>query len=159
MKSKTVTLWQVSSRDTVAFVARLLLFFVWLVLLAVIVYVNLGGKKPEESPAEIAFIMASFTAAFLLVIQVRRTKIEKLLKKGTQVTAELVHYSRFQFFTTVGVHFTWRGRLEKKMVQFPSVRTTRILKNRERVVLMVDQDDPGRLIIRELYERENAQVH
>ena len=156
MKSKTVTIWRVSSCDSVAFVARLLLIFVWLVLLAVIFYVSLGGRRPAESPTEIAFIMASFTAAFLIVILSRRTKIDRLMRNGIQVKAELVDYSCFQLFITVTVNFTFQGRLEKKMVQVPSGRSVRGLKDRKHVNLTVDPEDPGRLVIIELYEN-NAQ--
>ena len=155
MKNWRVTIRQVSSCDSVAFVARLLFILVWLVLFAVVVYVGLGGRKPAESPAEIAFIMASFTAAFILVILSRRAKIDRLMKSGTRVRAEVIGYSRFMFFVTVSVHFTWEDRPEKKMVQVPSGHSARALKDRKHVDLAVDPMDPGRFVIRELYENKD----
>jgi hypothetical protein len=156
VKKRSVTLRQVSSCDTVAFVARLLLIFVWLLPLATAVYMGLGGKKPEESPAEILFIMASLSAGFLLVILARRAQVEKLVREGISVRAAISHYSRYQFFINIGVDFIWRGELKKRMVQIPATSATGILKNREEVTLMIDPEDYRRLVFKELYTGEHG---
>jgi hypothetical protein len=156
MKNRLVTLRQVSSCDTVAFVARLLLIFTWIVLLLMVGFMATGAKKPEESPAEIAFIMACFSTAFLLVILARRAKVEKLIRDGTPAPATLNHYSHYLFFITVGVDFNWREEPKKRMVQLPAAGVTGVLKNREHVTLMIDPEDHRRLIIKELYAGEQG---
>lgn len=154
MNNGPVTIRQVSSCDTVAFVARLLLIFVWVASLIMLVYMNLGGSKPKESPAEIVFILACFTAAFMAVILARRAKVEKLVREGTPVPATLSRPSRFQFFITVGVNFKWRGESIKRVVQLPAVRATEAIRDMERFTLMVDPEDHRRFVIRELYMAE-----
>ena len=151
MSSRKLTLKQVSSCDTVAFVARLMLFFVWLMLFAMILFIAAGGKRPKESPSEIALGMAFLSAVFLMIIVVRRNSLSRLTAKGTSVQAELYLASHYQFFMTLGFHYVWRGQAIKRTVQIPYVKATRFIEDRKQVVLIVDQDDPRRFIIGDLY--------
>ena len=151
MNGKSITLRQVSSCDTVAFVARTLLISVWVLLSAILIYARLSGRKPEESPAEIAFIMATFSAAFLAVILSRRAKVKRLVREGTPVRGAVSSCSRYQFFVNIGVDFTWRGQPVKRVIQLPAVSAATSIMSRGHVTLMVDPEHPQRMVIRELY--------
>jgi hypothetical protein len=151
MSNPKLTLRQVSSCDTVAYVARLMLLFAWLMLFALILYIAAGGKKPVESPGEIALGMTVLTAAFLLVIAVRRNSLSRLAAEGIPVSAELFHTSHYQFFMTLGLHYMWRGVAMKKTVQIPYGSATRFIEGREQVILIIDRDDPRRFIIGDIY--------
>ena len=151
MSSPKLTLIQVSSRDTVAYVARLMLIFAWTILLALPLFIAASGKKSQESPGEIALGMAVITAAYLLIIVVRRKSLSRLAAEGTPVPAELYHASHYQFFLTLGFHYTWRGQTMKKMVQVPYGKATRFMEGREQAILIVDKDKPRRFVIGDLY--------
>jgi len=151
VSDKKLTLWQVSSRDNIAFVARLMLMFAWLMLIIFILYIAAGGEKPKESPGEIALGMGLITAAYLLIITARRNRLGRLAREGVPVQAELFHTSHYQFFMALGFNYTWHGVSMKKRVQIPYGSATRFMEDRKQAVLIIDRDNPRRFVIGDLY--------
>jgi len=144
---------KVSSRDAIAFTAKLFIIMTWLMMLTIGISIAAGGRKPKETPGEIALGMAFITAALLTVIVIRRNSISRSLSAWTPARAEIFHSSHVQFFITVGLLYTWRGKELKRTVQVPAGKTTKFLVDRKEVTLLVDPERPRRIIIGELYGR------
>ena len=150
---RKISLMEVSSRDGIAFTAKLFIIMTWLILITIGVSIAAGGRKPKESPLEIALGMAFITAAFLMVIVIRRNSIARSLSAWTPARAEIFHSAHVQFFITVGLLYSWRGREYKRTLQVPAGKATKFLVDRKEVTLLVDPDNPRRIIIGEIYGR------
>jgi len=150
-RGRKLTLMQVSSRDGLAFTARLLLVMIWLMLLAIAYAVYSGGQRPKESPQEIILGMVLITAALTMVLVIRRNEINRRLSRSIPVPARIYHSAHVQFFITVGLLYEWHGREMKRTVQVPAGKSTKFLKEREEVILLVDPEDPKKVMIGDLY--------
>ena len=150
---RKISLMEVSSRDGIAFTARLLIIMTWLMIIVIGVSIAAGEQKPKESPGEIALGMAFITAALLMVIVVRRNSIARSLSAWSPARAQIYHSAHVQFFITVGLLYTWRGKELKRTVQVPAGKATKFLVDRKDVTILVDPDSPRRIIIGELYGR------
>ena len=153
---RKISLMEVSSRDGIAFTAKLFIIMTWLMMATIGVSIAAGGRKPKESPVEIALGMAFITAAFLMVIVIRRNSISRSLSAWTPARAQIFHSAHVQFFITVGLLYEWRGRELKRTVQVPAGKATKFLVDRKEVTLLVDPDKPRRVIIGEVYGREGV---
>ena len=150
---RKISLMEVSSRDGIAFTAKLLIIMTWLMMITIGVSIAAGGRKPKESPVEIALGMAFITAAFLMIIVVRRNSIARSLSAWSPARAEIYHSAHVQFFITVGLLYEWRDSELKRTVQVPAGKATKFLVDRKEVTLLVDPDNPRRIVIGELYGR------
>ena len=155
---RKISLMEVSSRDGIAFTARLLIIMTWLMIIVIGVSIAAGEQKPKESPGEIALGMAFITATFLMVIVIRRNSIARSLSAWTPARAEIFHSAHVQFFITVGLLYSWRGREYKRTLQVPAGKATKFLVDRKEVTLLLDPDNPRRIIIGELYGRGGEEV-
>ena len=155
---RKISLMEVSSRDGIAFTAKLFIIMTWLILITIGVSIAAGGRKPKESPLEIALGMAFITAAFLMVIVIRRNSIARSLSAWTPARAQIFHSAHVQFFITVGFLYSWRGKELKRTLQVPAGKATKFLVDRKEVTLLVDPDNPRRIIIGELYGRGGEEV-
>jgi hypothetical protein len=144
---------EVSSRDAVAFTAKLLIIMTWLMMITIGVSMAMGGRKPKESPVEIALGIAFITAVLLMVIVIRRNRINQRLSTWTPVPAQIFHSAHVQFFITVGLLYEWRGREFKRTLQMPAGKATKFLVDRKEVTLLLDPDNPRRVVIGEVYGR------
>jgi hypothetical protein len=142
---------EVSSRDAIAFTAKLLIIMTWLMMLTIGISIAAGGRKPKESPAELALGIAFITATLLMVVVIRRNSINRRLTAWTPVQAKIFHSAHVQFFITLGFLYSWRGSEMKRTVQVPAGKATKLLVDREEVTLLVDPENPRRVIIGEVY--------
>jgi hypothetical protein len=110
-----------------------------------------GEQKPKESPGEIALGMVFITVALLMVIVIRRNSISRSLSAWSPARAQIFHSAHVQFFITVGLLYTWRNKELKRTVQVPAGKATKFLVDRKEVTLLVNPDNPRRIIIGELY--------
>jgi hypothetical protein len=150
---RKISLMEVSSRDAVTFTAKLLIIMTWLMMITIGVSIAAGGRKPKESPVEIALGMAFITVALLMVIVIRRKSIARSLSTWSPVRAEIFHSAHVQFFITVGLLYSWRDKEFKRTVQVPAGKATKFLVDRKEVTLLVDPDNPRRVVIGEIYGR------
>jgi hypothetical protein len=148
---RKINLMEVSSRDGIAFTARLLIIMSWFMMLVIGIFIAAGEQKPKESPGEIALGMAFVTAALLTVIVIRRNTSNQRLSTWTPARAEVFHSTQVQFFITVGFLYTWRGKELKRSIQVPAGKATRFLLDRKEVTLLVDPENPRRFITGEVY--------
>ena len=150
---RKISLMEVSSRDGIAFTAKLFIIMTWLMMMVIVFSIAAGEQKPKESPGEIALGMAFITAALLMVIVVRRNSIVRSLSAWSPARAQIYHSAHVQFFITVGLLYTWRGKELKRTVQVPAGKATKFLVDRNEVTLLVNPDNPRRIIIGEIYGR------
>ena len=151
-RGRKITLMEVSSRDGIAFTARLMIIMTWLMIIAISFSIAAGGQKPKESPGEILLGMVFITAVLLMVIAIRRNTIYRRLSTSTPVPAKIFHSAQVQFFITVGLLYEWRGRELKRTIQVPAGKATKFLVDREEVTLLVDRENPRKVIIGEVYQ-------
>lgn len=148
---RRISLMEVSSRDAIAFTAKLFIIMTWLMMVVIVISIAAGEQKPNESPGEIALGMAFITAALLMIIVIRRNSISRRVNTWTPVQAKIYHSAHVQFFITVGLLYTWRDKELKRTVQVPAGKATKFLVDRKEVTLLVNPDNPRRIIIGELY--------
>ena len=157
-KLERVTLLEVSSRDAIAFTAKLLIIMTWLMIIAIAFAVSSGGQKPKESPGEIALGMAVITAALLLVIVIRRNIISRRLSTWRPVQAKIFHSAHVQLFITVGLLYYWHGKELKRTIQVPAGKATKFLNDRKEVTVLVDPEKPRRVVFGEVYYQPASNV-
>ncbi len=150
---RKISLMEISSRDAVAFTSRLLIIMTWLMMAVIVISIVAGERMPKESPVEIALGMAFITAALLMVIVIRRNTISRRLSAWTPTQAQIYHSAHVQFFITVGLLYEGRGRELKRTVQVPAGKATKFLVEQKEVTILVDPDNPRRIIIGEVYGR------
>jgi hypothetical protein len=142
---------QVSSRDAIAFTAKLMIVMIWFMMAVIVISIATGGRMPKESPGEIALGMAFITTALLMIIVVRRNAVNRRLSAWKPVTAKIYHSSHVQFFITVGLLYKWRGKELKRTIQVPGGKARKFLVDREEVTVLVDPEKPRRIIIEGIY--------
>lgn len=140
------SLLKIITIDYIAFLGWLFPVVMWGMYVVLIV---LGNVKINDLTLPVTFAVITVVALAILIwrIQVFNT----IFSDGIEATATINNVSFFRDRGRVDYVYTYQGQKYVSGNAIHKVKQTLALKAGEQVVLMVDRNNPKRVIIRDLY--------
>lgn len=151
-KSRVPSFSKIIATDYPAFLASLIpIFLFFLYLLFLVVQNSLTRPLLPKALDAIAYFLIAITVLVILYILYRAWVIRRVFKRGSEVQGKVIAVEFRRVAGRVGYSYSFG---QKRINSGASLRLSppiRTLRKGDRVLVVVDRDNPKRAFIRDLY--------